>query len=93
MLTVSTKICLVFVIKLIEPNLVLETNGRSKGCGLVEYSTTEEAEKAIEVLNDTLLSGRRIFVREVQDPKCSFRTLDIIPKSFNSNFLFVCWFV
>ena len=36
----------------------------SKGCGLVEFSSAEEAETAIETLTDTDLKGRSIFVRE-----------------------------
>ena len=32
---------------------------------IVEYSTTEEARKAIETLNETQLNGRTVFVREV----------------------------
>jgi RNA recognition motif-containing protein len=49
--------------------LVLEeAGGRSKGCGLVEYSTPDEAQHAIETLNDTELSGRKIFVREDREP-------------------------
>lgn len=39
-------------------------NGRSKGCGIVEYSTREEAQKAIEKLSHLELDGRMIFVRE-----------------------------
>lgn len=44
-----------------------ETSGRSKGCGLVEYSTPEEARRAIATLNDSQLDGRVIFVREDRD--------------------------
>jgi RNA recognition motif-containing protein len=43
---------------------VFRQGGRSKGCGIVEYETPEEAAKAIKDLNDTELSGRAIFVRE-----------------------------
>lgn len=39
-------------------------NGRSKGCGIVEYATREEAQKAIEKLSHLELDGRMIFVRE-----------------------------
>lgn len=49
--------------------LVLEANGRSKGCGLVEYATQEEAAKAIAELNNTELEGRLIFVREDREPE------------------------
>lgn len=41
-----------------------EPGGRSKGCGVVEYKSPEEAKEAIESLNDTELKGRMIFVRE-----------------------------
>lgn len=48
---------------------VLESyNGRSRGCGLVEYSTEEEAQNAIDTLHDTELDGRMIFVREDREP-------------------------
>ncbi|KAL7485818.1 hypothetical protein ACHAW6_011410 [Cyclotella cf. meneghiniana] len=39
-------------------------DGRSKGCGIVEYASAEEARKAVEELNNTELMGRQIFVRE-----------------------------
>jgi RNA recognition motif-containing protein len=40
------------------------SDGRSKGCGIVEYATTESAARAIAELNDSELMGRQIFVRE-----------------------------
>ena len=39
-------------------------DGRSKGCGIVEYVSAEGAAKAIRELNDSELKGRAIFVRE-----------------------------
>ena len=39
-------------------------DGRSRGCGLVRFSSEEEAAEAIETLTDTELDGRQIFVRE-----------------------------
>jgi len=39
-------------------------DGRSKGCGIVEFSAAWEAQRAIEELHDTELKGRLIFVRE-----------------------------
>ncbi|KAM0755102.1 RNA-binding domain-containing protein [Meredithblackwellia eburnea MCA 4105] len=39
-------------------------NGMSKGCGVVEYSTPDEAQKAIRELNDQTLLGRPLFIRE-----------------------------
>lgn len=38
--------------------------GRSKGCGIVEMATAEQALDCIQRLNDTELMGRLIFVRE-----------------------------
>lgn len=45
-------------------DVICEHNGRSKGCGIVEFETEEGAQKAIETLTHTELSGRTIFVRE-----------------------------
>lgn len=36
----------------------------SKGCGIVEYATVAEAQRAIQELSETKLNGRPIFVRE-----------------------------
>lgn len=46
-----------------------EASGRSKGCGLVEYSTREEAQNAIEQLTNSKLGDRMIFVREDREPE------------------------
>ena len=46
-------------------------DGRSKGCGIVEYATVEEAKKAVLTLNDTELNGRQIFVREDREERGS----------------------
>lgn len=43
-------------------------NGMSKGCGVAEYATREEALCAIEKLNESEINGRRIFVREDREP-------------------------
>lgn len=40
------------------------SDGRSKGCGLIEYADARDAATAIYTLNDTELNGRKIFVRE-----------------------------
>jgi RNA recognition motif-containing protein len=40
------------------------TTNRSKGYGLVEYATVDDARKAIMTLNNTEIKGRAIFVRE-----------------------------
>jgi len=44
-------------------------NGRSKGCGLVEFETAGDAEKAIKELNNTELATRKIFIREDREAK------------------------
>jgi RNA recognition motif-containing protein len=44
-------------------------DGRSKGCGIVEYATVEEANTAVETLNDSELMGRQIFAREDREEK------------------------
>ncbi len=44
--------------------VMTDSEGRSKGCGIVEYSTAEEAKNACSTLSDTELKGRMIFVRE-----------------------------
>jgi len=48
-----------------------DESGRSKGCGIVEYSTPEEAQNAIKTLNDTSLTDtdRMIFVREDREDR------------------------
>lgn len=48
----------------------MENDGnRSKGYGLVEFGTEEEAAAAIEQLNDSYLHERQIFVREDREGK------------------------
>lgn len=48
----------------VRADVMTEPSGRSKGCGMVEFSTEEEARSAIETLHDSDLKGRLIFVRE-----------------------------
>ncbi|KAI9017315.1 hypothetical protein BC832DRAFT_544185 [Gaertneriomyces semiglobifer] len=52
-------------------DIILERTGRSKGCGVVEFATPEDAQKAIQELNDTPFMGRQVFIREdrEQEPK------------------------
>lgn len=50
--------------EVIHAEVITEPNGRSKGCGIVEYATADDARKAIATLSDTDLKGRMIFVRE-----------------------------
>jgi len=50
--------------EVLRADVISEHNGRSKGCGIVEYATEDEAQQAIETLTHTELRGRTIFVRE-----------------------------
>jgi len=51
--------------EVVHAQIISESNtGRSKGCGIVEYATEEEAQKAIDTLTHSELQGRAIFVRE-----------------------------
>jgi len=43
---------------------MMTENRRSKGCGIVEYREPRSAEVAISTLNNSMLKGRPIFVRE-----------------------------
>mmetsp|Transcript_47359 Transcript_47359/g.60827 ORF Transcript_47359/g.60827 Transcript_47359/m.60827 type:complete len:156 (+) Transcript_47359:477-944(+) len=40
-----------------------QTNGRSRGWGLVSYNSIEDAERALKQLNKTILDERKISVR------------------------------
>lgn len=48
----------------VHADVMMQRNGRSAGCGIVEYATQNQARRAIRELNDTEISGRMIFVRE-----------------------------
>lgn len=50
-------------------DVMSEPDGRSKGCGIVEYTNPEDAATAIETLTDTELMGRSIFVREDREER------------------------
>eukprot|EP00747_Dinoflagellata_sp_TGD_P167303 gnl/TRDRNA2_/TRDRNA2_191452_c0_seq1.p1 gnl/TRDRNA2_/TRDRNA2_191452_c0~~gnl/TRDRNA2_/TRDRNA2_191452_c0_seq1.p1 ORF type:complete len:334 (+),score=66.27 gnl/TRDRNA2_/TRDRNA2_191452_c0_seq1:58-1059(+) len=41
-----------------------DADGRSKGCGIVAYRSADDAQRAIEELQDTDFMGRRLFLRE-----------------------------
>ncbi|KAG0209877.1 hypothetical protein BGX31_002020 [Mortierella sp. GBA43] len=45
-------------------DVLLGPDGRSKGCGVVEYSSADDARESIRKLNDVVLMGRPVFVRE-----------------------------
>jgi len=51
-------------------NVIIDKHsGRSRGFGFVEMSTEEEAQEAIQELNDTELEGRRIVVKKAEPRK------------------------
>lgn len=45
-------------------DILTDKSGRSRGCGIVEFATTEEANRAIDTLNQMEIMGRKIFIRE-----------------------------
>ena len=47
--------------------ILTNPDGESKGCGIVDYATLHDARRAIRELNNTVLHGRTIFVREDRD--------------------------
>jgi len=49
--------------------IVDRMSGRSKGFGFVEFSTEDEAKKAIEMFNDKDFEGRTIKVSEARPMK------------------------
>ena len=53
----------------VHAKIMEEPGGRSKGCGIVEFESPEEAVAAIEQLNDSDLDGRPIQVREDREDK------------------------
>lgn len=50
-------------------NVIRDEGGRSKGWGIVEFETPEEAVAAINALNGTELGGRTILVREDREDR------------------------
>ena len=49
--------------------IVDKVTGRSKGFGFVEMENDEEAQNAIDALNDTELQGRTIVVKKAEPRK------------------------
>eukprot|EP01138_Halocafeteria_seosinensis_P004221 gb/GECG01004316.1/.p1 GENE.gb/GECG01004316.1/~~gb/GECG01004316.1/.p1 ORF type:complete len:364 (+),score=33.91 gb/GECG01004316.1/:1-1092(+) len=47
--------------------ILTDKEGRSKGCGIVEYESPQDAENAIALLHDSFLKGRPMVVREDRD--------------------------
>ncbi len=54
--------------KVTRADVMTSANGRSRGCGIVEFSSPSEAAAAIRQLNDSQLKGRAILVREDREP-------------------------
>lgn len=50
-------------------NVMRDDTGRSKGWGIVEFESPEEAVKAVESFNGTELAGRKILVREDREDR------------------------
>ena len=71
----------------VRADVMTEPDGRSKGCGLVEYASARDAAKAIQGLNDTVLKDRKIFVREDGEAEPVSRTAAASPKS---NLIYSC---
>lgn len=55
--------------QVIYTNVMKDEEGRSKGWGIVEFETPEEALQAINTLNGAELGGRRILVREDREDR------------------------
>ncbi len=59
--------------QVISANVVTDkSSGQSRGFGFVEMGSAEEAAKAIQMLNDTVLKGRNIRVNEATPRESSF---------------------
>ncbi|CAL1147714.1 unnamed protein product [Cladocopium goreaui] len=41
-----------------------DPKGRSKGCGVVEFTTYGAARRAVQYMHDTMIQGRLMYVRE-----------------------------
>ncbi|PLW05650.1 hypothetical protein PCANC_13860 [Puccinia coronata f. sp. avenae] len=52
--------------------VLMRDDGRSKGCGVVEFSSEEAAQKAIAELSDRTLLGRPVFIREDRETQPRF---------------------
>jgi len=52
--------------------VLITPSGVSKGCGIVEFSLPEEAQRAIRELGEQLLLGRPVFIREDRENESRF---------------------
>lgn len=53
-------------------DVLLLPNGMSKGCGIVEYATREQAQTAVTTLSNQNLMGRLVYVREDREAEPRF---------------------
>lgn len=53
-------------------DVLLLPNGMSKGCGIVEYATREQAQSAVATLSNQNLMGRLVYVREDREAEPRF---------------------
>jgi len=83
----------------IRADVMMGEDGRSKGCGIVEYSSVDEANNAILRLHNSNLKGRLIFVREdrdkdVENPNRQFGFKLFVGTFINTkNFLIIMIFI
>ncbi|KAK2198137.1 bifunctional RNA recognition motif domain/RNA-binding domain superfamily/Nucleotide-binding alpha-beta plait domain superfamily/RNA recognition motif domain [Babesia duncani] len=67
--------------EVVRANIIEDFEGKSKGCGIVEFANEEDAAKAIAELNDTMIFDRPIFVRE--DREENSQTYPRNPRRYN----------
>lgn len=53
-------------------DVLLLPNGMSKGCGIVEYATRDQAQQAVNTLSNQNLMGRLVYVREDREAEPRF---------------------
>ncbi|EDO07029.1 RNA recognition motif domain containing protein [Babesia bovis T2Bo] len=59
--------------EVIRADIIEDFDGKSKGCGIVEFVDEITAQRAMDELNDTMLFDRPIFVREDRENAYNFR--------------------
>ncbi|CCG81830.1 Predicted protein [Taphrina deformans PYCC 5710] len=58
--------------EVLHADVLMNSDGRSKGCGVVEYATASEAQRAISELSNQTLSGRMVYIREDREQDKGF---------------------
>ncbi|KAK1939757.1 putative single stranded G-strand telomeric DNA-binding protein [Babesia divergens] len=59
--------------EVIRADIIEDYDGKSKGCGIVEFADEETALRAMKELDDTMIFDRPIFVREDRENGQTFR--------------------